>query len=750
MGFEKKYLSLMLIPTLAACGGGGGSDKSNSTPTGAKLSEVAKASAIVDGNNIKLNWDIPSDDKVKQIHINRKDGKLAPDTCEQSKGDAFARLDKNTQHTFTSLIPGKEYSFRICTSDGENVSTGITANLTALKVSIEDVSNLQANAGEGFINLSWDKPSADRYLSLKLAYAKDSEIPVGCSAGQSLKLAHNIQEYKLDNLEGNVSYNIRLCSLGAGDIASSGKTAQATTLPIPPDQDKDGVIDSIDVDDDNDGLIEISSVEMLNNIRNNLNGTGYHDGTENKSDGCVASGCNGYELTKSLDFSGTKYAEGGDLNGGWQPIGNKYPSNMFDGIFEGNNFKISNLYINRSEHALGLFGFSRNANIRNLTLDAVNINGFIDPNDSAIRARYVGGVVGYIASPNQGSISGFTQIKNVSVNGKVASQTGAAGALIGEVRPSYYLFEFCSKTPCSDTEIFKPSVTIAFSHSAGSVESTRAGGLVGIMAGGSIISSYSKANVKGRSSGIVGGLVGEFKVGQSKNINGQMSLPGNVILSSFALGEVSDGHTVGGIVGSQAAKTKIISSYSANPKVNASSTAAGLVAQWRLQSGTADMKPTIINSLTRSSQVSGGSFHHGLVSKNSGTGIPAQIVNSHWDRNTTRDGVVQSGSNNVYVVRSIGGSGYTSNQLKGNEAVTAETPGFLPGPLHRNNTTTDSPFRNWLPVSGQHYSSDQKLMLYCDDNADGMIQDSETTAIWDMRSNNDYPVINCVAKDIQM
>ena len=53
-----------------------------------------------------------------------------------------------------------------------------------------------------------------------------------------------------------------------------------------------------DYDLDDDGLIEINSLADLDEIRNNLDGTGlYGDST-----GCPVDGCIGFELTTTLDF----------------------------------------------------------------------------------------------------------------------------------------------------------------------------------------------------------------------------------------------------------------------------------------------------------------------------------------------------------------------------------------------------------------------------------------------------------------
>ncbi|MCX8513544.1 MAG: hypothetical protein ORN26_00540 [Candidatus Pacebacteria bacterium] len=71
-----------------------------------------------------------------------------------------------------------------------------------------------------------------------------------------------------------------------------------------------------DVDSDGDGLIEISTIEQLNNIRYNLSGSSYKTSAADSglSSGCPitsitringssGTGCYGYELTKSIDFN---------------------------------------------------------------------------------------------------------------------------------------------------------------------------------------------------------------------------------------------------------------------------------------------------------------------------------------------------------------------------------------------------------------------------------------------------------------
>lgn len=168
------------------------------------------------------------------------------------------------------------------------------------------------------------------------------------------------------------------------------------------DSDNDGVGDSSDVDDDGDGLIEISSLADLDEMRNDLAGASLYGVTA----GCPSGGCIGYELTTDLDFdtNGNGEIDAGDdywnSGEGWQPIGDN--STPFTGTFNGNHFEIRNLFINRpTENRLGLFGVVNNATLTGLGLtgdltsvtgdDTVAILAGLLLSNSAISDCYTGG-----------------------------------------------------------------------------------------------------------------------------------------------------------------------------------------------------------------------------------------------------------------------------------------------------------------------------------------------------------------------
>ncbi|MEX0722100.1 MAG: GLUG motif-containing protein [Balneolaceae bacterium] len=95
---------------------------------------------------------------------------------------------------------------------------------------------------------------------------------------------------------------------------------------------------------------KISTVEELQEIRNHPNDY--------------------FIQTNNIDASVTENWNAGE---GFIPIGDDVVK--FSGSYEGNNFKISNLYINLDQWYVGLFGRVEEGEIKNLFLEEVNIFG---------------------------------------------------------------------------------------------------------------------------------------------------------------------------------------------------------------------------------------------------------------------------------------------------------------------------------------------------------------------------------------
>ena len=131
---------------------------------------------------------------------------------------------------------------------------------------------------------------------------------------------------------------------------------------------------SLSEDADSNGLIDIYTIEDLDNVRFNLAGTSRKTSQSDtvwRNAGCPLTGCRGYELKANIDFNNTKWASsylGEDkVDDGWVPIGDcgadnncttTFNNNPFTATFNGNGFGIRYLYINRSnQDYVGLFGY---------------------------------------------------------------------------------------------------------------------------------------------------------------------------------------------------------------------------------------------------------------------------------------------------------------------------------------------------------------------------------------------------------
>ncbi len=303
------------------------------------------------------------------------------------------------------------------------------------------------------------------------------------------------------------------------------------------------------VDIDGDGLIEIGSLERLDAIRYDLEGVSYKASMSDtgNSRGCPEmGGCNGYELTRSLDFDEeASYASGmvneawrpnADdpgmaTNPGWIPIGACDDADnildetrrcgimetngpLFSAVFEGNTHTITGLYTRGSGEIaeIGLFGaIDDAATIRNLGVINGNIYG--GARNRINKIIIIGGLVGF----NSGTI--IASYASGNVDGNVS----AAGGLVG---------------------VNRLRGNIIASYATGNVGSSRsAGGLVGLN-GAIIDSSYATGSVrlKDEAMGDIGGLVG---------INSTLGL----VFASYATGDV-DGD---GLVGTEFSATGRIS-----------------------------------------------------------------------------------------------------------------------------------------------------------------------------------------------
>ena len=457
---------------------------------------------------------------ASQAFANAKEYDLSVDS---SKGN-FSTSDNN--YILKRVIDNTRYYYRFTAYRGlaQQVLTGdvatkmthapvITSGFDSITFDFTSLENL-ADIGLISIEYTTSKASAD---------AKEYDFSVDTRHNDFTKDT----PYILPNLTPDTTYHYRI-------VVKRGEARQV-------------VIDNFNtsvVDSNGNGLIEISTLTQLHNIRYNLKGTSYKtdDSDASSASGCPRGVCRGYELTKSLDFdknnsgstwstsdnNGTiKYTldQGDNVepyfvvnSGGWEPIGDNTNSNTsFDAIFDGNNHTISSLAIRKDLQYLGMFGATgASADIRNLGLLA-NLADYTGVSNDAI---YIGGLVG---NQNGGSITTSYATGNTDggagdedrVGGLVGSQNG------GSITTSY---------ATGNTD-------------GGAGDEDRVGGLVGSQNGGSITTSYATGNTDGGdgASDRVGGLVGFNDRGS--------------ITASYATGNTDGGagivNYVGGLVGYQ-------------------------------------------------------------------------------------------------------------------------------------------------------------------------------------------------------
>ena len=257
-----------------------------------------------------------------------------------------------------------------------------------------------------------------------------------------------------------------------------------------------------------------------------------------------------YILMNDIDASETS---GWNDGAGFRPIGQ-----FFYGFFNGQNFTINNLYINRpSESYVGLFGYVYSYSgfyptVKDVGLENVNITG---------GSYYIGGLAGV----NNGIIENVCSSGNIygnyaggllGFNGGTVKNSYANGSVNGDK----YLGGLVGRNYNYEDEIRLGHII----NSYASVDvngSTRVGGLVGSNEGGTINGSYACGNITGDNY-YIGGLVGMNK---------------GTVENSYASGNVSDGNYVGGLVGQNSGINAVVIGSSASGNVYGNGGVGGLV-----------------------------------------------------------------------------------------------------------------------------------------------------------------------------
>ena len=359
----------------------------------------------------------------------------------------------------------------------------------------------------------------------------------------------------------------------------------------------------MDYDDNDNGLIDITTLAQLDAIRYDLDGNGdtgtgnpaytaYNDAFPHREraaatrmgcrrdhdddpDTALQDGCIGYELRQSLDFDtdgdGGTYttASGGAVTGddddayynggaGWTPIGGHTSAAVqFTAIFDGNGNTIDNLYINLDTSGdddgvyVGLFGIigapgdagaARNVRLADPYVSNVR-------NSTAVRIPATGALAGYSAA---GSAVSGSWVTGGAVSGEHSATSG--GGRVGCLLGLNYGVVSGSRASCAATSTGTSAAFSSAEYAGGLVgQNTRSGATNS----GIVRDSYATGRVIGEKE--AGGLVGNSEINTT-------------VTGSYATGRVSTSETAGragGLVGSTGAGTSVTDSY-ATGQVSAS------------------------------------------------------------------------------------------------------------------------------------------------------------------------------------
>ena len=269
-----------------------------------------------------------------------------------------------------------------------------------------------------------------------------------------------------------------------------------------------------------------------------------------------------YELKKDVDCSMTNTWDNGD---GFNPVGND--SNKFTGSFDGNDFKIGALFIDRGIDGVGLFGVIVAGEVKNVRFTNLvvggnqKVGGVIGvASDAIIRNIHVsgeinglenvGGIIGVaLDSPVEDSSSSVT-IWGENITGGIAGRVESDylpwlivnSSNSGSVRGYNYLGGIAGESKWS---------SIKGSINSGSVEGiSNIGGIVGITLLGSVINSSNTGLIRGenRIGGIAGAATSYLKnVSNEGQVKGFATSTGGIV--GFTSSWVSNSHNSGQVEG---------------------------------------------------------------------------------------------------------------------------------------------------------------------------------------------------------
>ena len=222
----------------------------------------------------------------------------------------------------------------------------------------------------------------------------------------------------------------------------------------------------------------------------------------------------------------------------WVPIGNS--DKLYQGTFDGNNKTITNLYINASQLNVGLFGYTYEGTIKNLTFEYANVTN---------TNNYAGVLVGkaFWGSTLQNiKISNTCQIKGGKYTGGIAGYLdGNAYNCVNcaKVQGIQYIGGLCGYYSRISNSI--NSMTACANYGNVTASSLGVGGLVGYFDSGTIQDCANYGDVKGTER--VAGMAGSVNNGKIQNVfsYGNISVTNKTQNVGMAFGYSYSGATEG-------------------------------------------------------------------------------------------------------------------------------------------------------------------------------------------------------------
>ena len=272
----------------------------------------------------------------------------------------------------------------------------------------------------------------------------------------------------------------------------------------------------------------ITKAEELEWFRNEVN----RDGGNTSACAKIA------DNVEVIDMSTVCHAADASKNLGelsWEPIG---VGNAYTGTFDGSGKTISNLYIKAKKQEAGLFGYTRESTIRNLTIDNANVT------NTELYTGILVGEAGYQTTLQNIKISTKCQI----IGGKDYTG-GIAGSLDGN---AYNCVNYAMVQGQEDVGgLFGlynrtgNSMTACANYGNVTATSNTVGGLVGYYSSGTIQDCANYGNIEGTYN--VGGMAGYVSKGKMQNVfcYGNVSATDNTIRGGMVCGYSSKGVTEG-------------------------------------------------------------------------------------------------------------------------------------------------------------------------------------------------------------